>query len=265
LGSGPFTEPEKKLTYLVSTANMNIYILAACFFAIALIYSSVGFGGGSSYLALLAVIGISRDVFQPAALMCNIIVVTGGAIIFYRTGALDWKRSWPFLMASVPMAFLGGLWRIGDQFFFLLLGFSLVVAAIFLWIQPEESGKRRTDNLVFNLGFGGGIGLLSGLVSIGGGIFLSPALHLMRWGTARKISALASVFILVNSIAGLAGQFARSATIEWKFILPLLVAVFAGGQVGSRLGAQKFNARYIKRITAILILLAGLNILRDHL
>src|SRR6187399_2348161 len=104
---------------------MNIYILVACFFAIALIYSSVGFGGGSSYLALLAVAGIAREVFQPAALMCNIIVVTGGVIIFYRSGALDMRRSWPFLMASIPMAFIGGLWRIDDHYFFILLGGSL--------------------------------------------------------------------------------------------------------------------------------------------
>lgn len=244
---------------------MSIYTLVICFFIIALIYSSVGFGGGSSYLALLAVAGIARDIFQPAALMCNIIVVTAGAIIFYRAGALDLRRSWPFLAASVPMAFLGGMWRIGDHSFFILLGASLVLASVFLWIQPENMGKVKADKLAFNLGFGAGIGLLSGLVSIGGGIFLSPALHLMRWGEARKISALASVFILVNSIAGLAGQFARAISVDWKFIVPLLVAVFAGGQVGSRLGARTFNPLYIKRITAALILLAGLNILRDHL
>jgi hypothetical protein len=244
---------------------MNIYLLVGSFLVIALIYSSVGFGGGSSYLALLAVAGIARDIFQPAALMCNIIVVTGGAIIFYRAGALDLKRSWPFLAASVPMAFLGGLWRIGDHIFFILLGASLVLASVFLWIQPEKIEQVRADSLFFNLGFGAGIGMLSGLVSIGGGIFLAPALHLMRWGEARKISALASVFILVNSIAGLAGQLARSTAIEWQFILPLLLAVFVGGQIGSRLGARRFNPLYIKRITAVLILVAGLNILRDNL
>jgi uncharacterized membrane protein YfcA len=243
---------------------MNIYILAACFFAIALIYSSVGFGGGSSYLALLAVAGIARDVFQPAALMCNIVVVTGGVMIFYRSGALDLRRSWPFLIASVPMAFIGGVWRISDHYFFLLLGISLVLAAVFLWIQPVELGKVKRGNVPFSLALGSGIGLLSGLVSIGGGIFLSPALHLIRWDEARRISALASVFILVNSISGLAGQFARSAAIDWGFILPLLAAVLLGGQVGSRLGARKFNTLYIKRITAILIFLAGLNILKDH-
>jgi uncharacterized protein len=146
---------------------MNIYLLVASFFVIALVYSSVGFGGGSSYLALLAVAGIARDIFQPTALMCNIIVVTGGAIIFYRAGALDLRRSWPFLAASVPMAFVGGLWRIGDHAFFILLGVSLVLASVFLWIQPEKLGQVKADNLFFNLGFGAGIGLLSGLVSIG--------------------------------------------------------------------------------------------------
>src|SRR5262245_22874673 len=113
---------------------MNIYLLLACFFLIALVYSSVGFGGGSSYLALLPVACVALDVFQPAVLMCNIIVVTGGAIIFYRAGELDLKRSWPFLAASVPLAFVGGLWRINDHSFFILLGASLVLASVFLWI-----------------------------------------------------------------------------------------------------------------------------------
>jgi uncharacterized membrane protein YfcA len=244
---------------------MSIYILFACFLVIAIIYSSVGFGGGSSYLALLAVAGVAPEVFRPAALMCNIVVVTGGAIIFYRMGGLDLKRAWPFLAASVPMAFLGGVWRISEHSFFILLGASLVVAAVFLWIQPEKLGSVKSSNQPLNLALGGGIGLLSGLVSIGGGIFLSPALHLMRWDTAKRISGLASVFILANSISGLAGQLASAGSFDFQFILPLLAAVFLGGQIGSRLGAQKFNPLYIKRITAALILVAGLNILSDHL
>lgn len=244
---------------------MNLFLLLTVFFMIAVVYSSVGFGGGSSYLALLAVAGVARDVFQPAALLCNIVVVTGGAIIFYRSGALDLKRAWPLLLASVPMAFIGGLWRIDDHAFFLLLGASLVLAAVLLWIQPEQLTGFKASNPFLNVLLGGSIGLLSGLVSIGGGIFLSPALHLIRWGEAKSISALASVFILVNSIGGLAGQLARSATIDYAFILPLLAAVFVGGQLGSRLGARKFKPMYIKRITAVLILAAGLNILRNHL
>ena len=118
--------------------------------------------------------------------------------------------------------------------------------------------------MLLNLSLGGIIGFLSGLVSIGGGIFLSPILHFMKWEHARKISALASVFILVNSISGLVGQLSRSASLDWKFILPLLAVVFIGGQIGSRLGAKKFNPLYIRRTTALLIFVAGVNIIINH-
>ncbi len=120
------------------------------------------------------------------------------------------------------------------------------------------------SNLPLQLGLGGAIGFLSGMVSIGGGIFLSPILHLLRWDEAKKISALASIFILVNSISGFAGQLTHSTKLDWRFIAPLLVAVFVGGQLGSRLGTKKFNEVYIKRITAVLILAAAINILKDH-
>jgi uncharacterized membrane protein YfcA len=246
--------------------EVSLVILVSFFFVIAVIYSSVGFGGGSSYLALLAVMGIDLDILRPAALLCNIIVVTGGTLIFWKAGALDWKKCIPFLCASIPMAFVGGLWRIKNaDFFFVLLGSCLIIASVLLWIKPAPSAGHRVDNVFLNAGLGAGIGLLSGLVSIGGGIFLSPVLHLLNWAEAKKISALASLFILVNSISGLAGQLTRSHTIDWKFIAPLLVAVFFGGQIGSRLGARKFDPAYIKRITAILILMAGIKILRDHL
>jgi uncharacterized membrane protein YfcA len=246
--------------------EVNFVVLVCSFFLIAVIYSSVGFGGGSSYLALLAVMGVSLSILRPAALLCNIIVVTGGTLIFWKVGAVEWRKCLPFLCASIPMAFVGGLWKIQDaDFFFILLGSSLIVAAVLLWIQPAPREGHRVDNLFLNAGLGAGIGFLSGLVSIGGGIFLSPVLHLLNWAEAKKISALASLFILVNSISGLAGQVTRSHDIDWKFIAPLLVAVFFGGQIGSRLGARKFNPAYIKRITAILIVIAGIKILRDHL
>jgi len=247
---------------------MDQYLLILFFFIIALIYSSVGFGGGSSYLALMAqpFFHLLPDTIRPVALLCNIIVVTGGAIIFYREGKLSFKESWPFLVASVPMAFLGGFWKLEDHTFFILLGVTLLIASFFLWPKPpEEKPAGRMNSTGGNVLLGGGIGFLSGLVSIGGGIFLSPVLHLLRWSDAKRISALASVFILVNSISGLAGQVASGIpAFDWKFILPLLLAVLAGGQLGSRLGARKFNAVYIRRITAVLIMIASLNILRDH-
>ncbi len=243
--------------------------LIVSFFAIALIYSSVGFGGGSSYLALMAVMNVPQETMRPSALLCNIVVVVGGTYIFGKAGHLDWRKSWPFIVASIPFAFLGGYWKISEHNFFVLLGSTLVIASIALWVQPRPNdagtdGKKPSDNLTLNLGLSSGVGLLSGLVSIGGGIFLSPVLHLTKWDNARKISALASVFILANSVSGLAGQFAREASIDWKFILPLLGAVLVGGQIGSRLGARRFNPLYIRRITAVLILVAGLNILKDH-
>ncbi|HYG18160.1 MAG TPA: sulfite exporter TauE/SafE family protein [Ohtaekwangia sp.] len=244
-------------------------ILIASFFMIALVYASVGFGGGSSYLALMAqpMFMLLPEIIRPTALLCNIIVVTGGTIIFYREGKIAWREVWPFLVASVPMAYLGGAWRLHDDAFFVLLGITLLIASFFLWLQPEHKDQQpsRYNRRRTNVLLGGGIGFLSGLVSIGGGIFLAPLLHLLRWSDARRISAVASLFILVNSISGLAGQFRTGfPVVEWKFMLPLLLAVLIGGQIGSRLATRSFNTLYIKRITAVLIFLASLNILKDH-
>lgn len=243
-------------------------LLITGFFLIALIYASVGFGGGSSYLALLAqpMFLLAPDVIRPTALLCNIIVVTSGTLIFYHEGKINWKEVWPFLVASIPLAWLGGLIRLEDRIFFLLLGCTLITASIFLWKQPRQSlPESKWNTALVNTSLGGAFGFISGLVSIGGGIFLSPILHLLNWNEAKRISALASLFILVNSISGLAGQWQRGIPqIEWQFILPLLAAVFIGGQIGSRLGARSFNAIYIRRITAVLILMAGINILMKH-
>jgi uncharacterized protein len=234
------------------------------------VYSSVGFGGGSSYLALMAqpFFALLPEVIRPTALLCNIVVVTGGTIIFYRQGKLVWKDIWPFLIVSVPMAFVGGFWKLKDASFFILLGITLLIASLFLWIQQDSKNVSTSgmDNNINKAAIGGLIGFLSGLVSIGGGIFLSPILHFLNWAEAKKISALASVFILVNSISGLVGQFSRGfPSLDWQLMVSLLLAVFIGGQIGSRLGSQKFKPIYVRRITALLIFVAALNILKDHL
>lgn len=247
---------------------MEVYILIISFFFVALVYSSVGFGGGSSYLALMAqpFFGLLPETIRPAALLCNIVVVTGGAIIYYREGKISFKEIWPFLVVSIPMAFLGGYWKLKDDTFFVLLGFTLLLASIFLWLKPRDQAQSTMNSITGSVLLGGGIGFLSGLVSIGGGIFLAPVLHLLNWFEAKRIAALASVFILVNSISGLIGQVAAGLqNFKWDFIVPLLIAVLIGGQIGSRLSVKKFNTIYIRRITAILILLAAINILKDHL
>jgi uncharacterized membrane protein YfcA len=249
---------------------MEFYLLLISFFFIALVYSSVGFGGGSSYLALMAqpFFSLLPDVIRPTALLCNIVVVTGGTIIFYKQGKLSWKEIWPFLIASVPMAFVGGFWKLQDALFFILLGITLLIASVFLWMQHDTRNfsPSRMDSTINKVAIGGCIGFLSGLVSIGGGIFLSPILHFLNWAEAKKISALASVFILVNSISGLIGQFSRGfPNLDWQLMISLLLAVFIGGQIGSRLGSRKFEPVYVRRITALLIFIASLNILKDHL
>jgi uncharacterized membrane protein YfcA len=233
---------------------------------IAITYSSVGFGGGSSYLALLAVLSFQFDIIRPTALLCNIVVVTGGTYLFYKEGYINLKKTLPFVLVSIPMSFLGGYFPIKEKSFFIILGFSLIVAALLLWFQQQiqNQSKQLSNSTITNMALGGSVGFLSGLVSIGGGIFLSPILHLLKWDEVKKISAIASLFILVNSISGLAGQLTRSATIDWNFTWPLLLAVFVGGQIGSRLGVQLFNPVTIKRITAILIFLAGGNIIYQN-
>lgn len=247
--------------------NAELIILLLSFFIIALIYSSVGFGGGSSYLAILALMTVEFQLMRSTALLCNIIVVVGGVYIFYKEGKLDLRKSWPLVLSSVPFAFVGGLWPIKQETFFILLGATLVIVSILLWLQPEKNTSHtnpRYNTIPFKILVGSGLGLLSGLVGIGGGIFLSPILHFIRWDEAKKISAVASFFILVNSIGGLAGQLQQRNSLDWNFIWPLLLAVFIGGQIGSRLGAQKFNPVYVKRITALLILVAGGKILFDY-
>ncbi len=243
------------------------YVLIISFLIIAAVYASVGFGGGTSYLAVMALLAVPFEAMRPAALLCNVVVVTGGTIIFYREGLMDWRRTWPFLLFSVPMAFVGGYYPIHEAAFFRILGVTLLAASVVLWFfdrGPDHQKGSPANSWITGSILGGGIGFLSGLVGIGGGIFLSPLLHFLRWDQARNISAVASVFILVNSISGLAGQLTQSARVDWSFILPLLAAVFIGGQLGSRWGARKFNAAHVRRVTAFLIFVAGMNIIINH-
>ncbi|KQR94806.1 hypothetical protein ASG01_02760 [Chryseobacterium sp. Leaf180] len=243
---------------------MDLFLLLICFFVIAFTYASVGFGGGSSYLAVLALFSLPYAEIRLTALLCNIIVVSGGVIIYVKNKQTDWKKILPITLVSVPLAFLGAKIKISQETFFLILGCTLIIAALLLWLKtsdkkPEVSNVR--NNILTNGFLGGIIGFISGLVGIGGGIFLSPVLNLMHWDTAKKIAATASFFILVNSISGIFGQLSNlSHTIDFYRIGSLCVAVLVGGQLGARLSLN-WNALIIKRMTALLVLIAGVNVL----
>lgn len=236
------------------------------FLIIAFIYSSVGFGGGSSYLAVLAMYNLPYQEIRLMALICNVIVVVGGVYIYIKNKQTDWSKIIPIALVSVPMAYLGAVLKISKETFFLILGITLIIAALLLWIKTEaknreEISRNNEASLIRNGFLGGGIGFLSGLVGIGGGIFLSPLLNLMKWDTPRKIAATSSVFILVNSISGIFGQVSKlSADMNYLRILILCLAVFIGGQIGSRMSLN-WNPLVIKRVTAILVLIAGINVL----
>lgn len=236
------------------------------FLIIAFVYSSVGFGGGSSYLAVLAMYSLPYQEIRLTALICNVIVVVGGVYIYIKNKQIDWKKVLPITLVSVPMAYLGAILKISQETFFLILGVTLIIAALLLWIKTDsksdEKISQESKSAIFGNSFlGGGIGFLSGLVGIGGGIFLSPLLNLMKWDTPRKIAATSSVFILVNSISGIFGQLSKlSVEMDYFRIASLCLAVLIGGQIGSRM-SLKWNPLVIKRMTAVLVLVAGVNVL----
>ncbi len=243
------------------------WILVLLFFFVAMLYSTVGFGGGSSYLALMVLAGVDTFLLRSTALMCNIIVVSGGCWIFYRSGLLSLRKVIPIILFSVPMAFVGGLLPIREKTLLTLLGISLMLASFLMWRKPEhnEETPDTQPHFIRTGVIGGGVGLLSGLVGIGGGIFLSPILNLLRWDSPKRIAATASFFILVNSAAGLAGQWIQYAPrVDFSWSWPLLVAVLVGGQIGSRMSVLKFNQLMVRRTTALVILIAGARILWDQ-
>ena len=239
------------------------------FFAVvAFIYSSVGFGGGSSYLAILVFYSLPFKETRLIALVCNIIVVTGGTLVFVRHKQVDWRKIIPLVSAGVIMAFLGARLRLSEQTFFILLGFSLIFASVLLWVKTKinSSIKKTKTSFLRDAFLGASIGFLSGMVGIGGGIFLSPLLNLMRWDTPKRIAATASVFILVNSIGGIAGQLSQfTPNINYTRVILLGIAVLIGGQLGSRIGVVKFDQLVVKRVTAILVFVAGVEVLSKHL
>ena len=247
----------------------NQWLIISLFFLVAILYSSVGFGGGSSYLAVLALTGIAYTQIRSTALLCNIIVVSGNVFLYLKRKEFNWKKVMPLTLFSVPLAFIGGFLKINQTLFFVLLGVTLLFAAITMWLSKSITTTKENSNqlsTIKNASYGGIIGFISGMVGIGGGIFLAPILHLSKWDSPRKIAATASFFILVNSIAGLIGQYTNpDFSIDWNLTTILLITVFIGGQIGSRMSNKLLNAIQLKRATALLIAFVSIRILFKYL
>ena len=238
-------------------------ILTIFFFITAILYSSIGFGGGSTYLALMLIWDVPFYIFPIIALICNIIVVSGNSINFLRTKNINIKLLTPYLIGSVPFAFLGASISIDKNLFEILLFFILFIAGIFLLLESKYFNNDeiiiRKVSKVISIFIGSIIGFISGLVGIGGGIFLSPILFLLKAGYPKHITSSASLFILINSIFGVAGQLTKDIVINEFFnYWPLFVAVLIGGQIGSFLNIKFLSNRVLALLTSLLVIVVAI-------
>jgi uncharacterized protein len=241
--------------------------LALAFLFVAFLYASVGFGGGSTYTALLIEAGLDWTLVPPVSLMCNIVVVAGGVYHFAKAGHIDLRLAAPLIVASIPAAFFGGYLRLSETSFLLILGAALLIAGGLLVFdrsfRDETSATTRAAGS--GLLLGAFLGGLAGVTGIGGGIYLAPVMHLFRIAPARVVAATCSLFILVNSVSGLAGQLMKLGAAAEPLIriqyLALPVAVFVGGQFGSRAAAKWLPVSPIRRLTGAVIVLVALRIL----
>lgn len=236
-------------------------MIIAAIFIVAVLYSSVGHGGASGYLAVMAFLAAAPEVTRPTALVLNLFVASIAAVQFYRTGYFSWKLFWPFAVASVPFAFIGGMIKLPTNVYEGVLGLVLLFAAFRLaWKFASDSEQTKEPKLWVALIIGAAIGLLSGLVGVGGGIFLTPVLLLMRWSETKTAAGNSALFIFVNSIAGLAGNYAQVSVLPsaaWFWIM----AAIAGGIIGSLLGAKRFESITLRRVLAAVLLFAAVKLI----
>ena len=238
-------------------------ILSFLFLLTATLYSSVGFGGGSTYLALLLIWDVPYLIFPVIALFCNIIVVSGNCFNYIKAGNINLKILTPYLISSVPLAFVGGSLSIDKDFFEILLFIILTLAGIMLLLKFKSFDEKievyKKIPKIMAILIGGTIGFISGVVGIGGGIFLSPILLLVRVDSTKNIATAASLFILINSISGLAGQFTKTSTInEIYSYWPLFLLVLLGGQLGNYLNLKIFPARILTLVTSVLVIFVAI-------
>jgi len=238
-------------------------LLAILFLITSILYSSVGFGGGSTYLALLLIWGVPYFIFPIIALSCNILVVSGNCFNYIRAGNLNFKLLIPYLIGSIPLAFIGGSLPIEKRLFEILLFLVLSAAGILLLLNfksyDDEEENYRKIPIPVSILIGGVLGFISGIVGIGGGIFLSPILFLIRAARPKHIVTTASLFILINSVSGIIGQLTKNSVLtEIPNYWYLLVAVLIGGQVGNFLNLKVFPTRILALVTSCLVLFVAI-------
>ena len=240
-------------------------ILSIFFFITAILYSSVGFGGGSTYLALLLIWDIPYYIIPVIALICNIIVVSSNSFNYIRAGNYNLKLLIPFLIGSIPLSFIGGTLIIKKEIFESLLFIVLLVAGLLILINNKSYKNEiiiiKKINIFFSFFIGSILGLISGLVGIGGGIFLSPILYLLKLEKPKIIATTASLFILINSISGILGQFTKELILSeilsyWLFFS----SVFVGGLIGNYLNIKIFSNRILAIITSLLVIFVAIRV-----
>ena len=252
--------PEGGLAPALQCMDIIPFLIILTIFIVAVLYSSVGHGGASGYLAVMALVAMPAATTRPSALILNVFVAAIGTIQFYRAGYFSWRIFLPFAITSIPFAFIGGMITLPTTMYKIVLGIVLIVAALRLAWNLRSDAEIKQPNVVIALIIGAIVGLLSGLVGVGGGIFLTPVLLLMNWAETKTASGVSAMFILVNSISGLAGNYSlvmELPTGVWFWI----VAAVAGGIIGSALGAKRFDSLTLRRVLACVLLFAGVKLI----
>lgn len=239
----------------------HIIVFYCLLFIVAFLYASVGHGGASGYLALMALFAVSPAVMKPTALMLNLFVSLTSFLQFYRGKYFKWKIFLPLAIASVPLAFAGGLFSPDGNIYKKILGaFLLIPVFRFLFFPNIPVDELRKSNILISVVIGAAIGFLSGLIGIGGGIILSPILLLLKWTDQKQTAAISALFIFVNSVAGLAGQLSTGIDFSPDMIVYVAIA-FTGGLFGAYFGALRFNQQILKYVLAVVLLLASVKLL----
>jgi uncharacterized protein len=235
----------------------TIIFLCLAILVVAFLYSSVGHAGASGYIATMTLFGLAPTIIKPSALVLNILVASLTSYQFWRAGHFSWPLFWPFALLSVPFAFLGGYINLPTHWFKILVGLVLLYSAVrFLFEAKTDEREINVPAKPLALATGAGLGLLSGLTGTGGGIFLTPLMIFFRWSKTKTASAVSALFILVNSISGLLGNITSTKQLP-LFALPMVIAAVVGGGLGSYLGSQQFSPGFIKKLLAVVLLIAG--------